>query len=98
MPTGIQTRKEVGLTQTVSEKIHVIPFVGSHSNVVTGKVFGKDVKFLCDTGATISILNEVAYRELCKQRKINLNTDTDRLIAKLVNGQNRQIHGKVVEF
>ena len=64
MPTGTQTRKEAGLTKTVSEKIHVIPFVGSHSNVVTGKVFGKDVKFLCDTGATISILNEVAYREL----------------------------------
>ena len=51
-------------------------------------MFGKYVKFLCDTGATISILNEVAYRELCKQSKINLNTDTDRLIAKMVNGQN----------
>ena len=73
-----------------------IPFVGSHSNVVTGKLFGKDVKFLCDTGATISILNEAAYRELCKQSKINLNTDTDRLVAKTVNGQNLQIHGKVM--
>ena len=94
--TGTQTRKETGLPKTVSGKIHVIPFVGSHSNVVTGKLFGKDVKFLCDTGATISILNEAAYRELCKQSKINLNTDTDRLVAKTVNGQNLQIHGKVM--
>ena len=51
------------------KKIHVIPFVGSHSNVVTGKVFDKDVKFLCDTGATISILNEAAYRELVNRAR-----------------------------
>ena len=41
VPTGTQTRKEVGLTKTVSEKNHVIPFVDSHSNVVTGKVLVK---------------------------------------------------------
>ena len=33
---------------------------------------------------------------LGEEHKLNLNTDTDRFVAKTVNGQNIQIHGKAV--
>ena len=62
--SGTQTQQETDQKKIMSQNVHFILFIDSHTNVIVGKVFGKDISF---TSATISILNEAVFIDFCEE-------------------------------
>lgn len=69
-------------------------FCGETSPIVAGKVRGKDVRFLIDTGSKVSLLKEFVFRELSKDGDAfeeHRSAMSTRLAG--ITGQDLETHG-----
>ena len=83
-------------TPVTGQSVCIIPSVSSKANICNhyGTIFGKTVSCFCDTGTTVSVINEDLLKTLKEANSIKISDCKPEFMVLAVNGNPLPVVGK----
>ena len=94
MDQGNETKMDNVQTLITGQLVYIIPSVSFKANICNGTIFSKIVSCLCDTGTTVSVINEDLLKTLREYNSIEVSDSEPEFISLAVNGNPLLIVGK----
>ena len=77
------------------QSVCMVPSICSKANYCKGKIYEEVIHCLCDTGATVSVIDENLFEKLRKKYEISIESCDPDFLAQAVNGKPLSVKGKV---